>query len=408
MTRILHLRSSRTIAGPERQIHELALAMRGSGFELEVALLSRRSVADPSPHPFLAELRASGIPAVEIADPERSGRSARRALRSRLASGAFRIVHSHDPKANWVARAASADGVARVATIHLHTRTTPALRLHAWIDRWNLRRFDRLIAVAESVPGSLTGRGGIQPRVIVNGIDAARVATEAAAEREAAGSAAGRGRAEDRLLLVGRLSPQKGVDLLIRALPAILAARPGTRLEIAGDGPERAALVELAERTGVAPAIAWLGSRRDVLSLVSGATMLMHPSRFEGAVCDPRSDGSRDSDRGDGGRCGSRAARRRRRGPARTSRIGLRARRGDDRAARPAGQAGTRREGARQGRERVPGAPDGRGDRGALPGAPSVSRCDSPSRWSIPVRSVRSTTTRSAVRSLGRVVTSGS
>ena len=257
--------------------------MRGSGFELEVALLSRRSTADPSPHPFLAELHASGIPAVEIADPERSGRSARRALRSWLASGAFRIVHSHDPKANWVACAASADGVARVATIHLHTRTTPALRLHAWIDRWNLRRFDGLIAVAEGIASSSTGRGGVRPRIIVNGIDAVELVARAAAGRDADGSRAAQERAEDRLLLVGRLSPQKGVDVLIRALPAILAARPATRLEIAGDGPERAALVELAERTGVASAIAWLGSRRDVLSLVSRATMLVHPSRFEGA-----------------------------------------------------------------------------------------------------------------------------
>ena len=283
MTRILHLRSSRTIAGPERQIHELARAMRGSGFELEVALLSRPSATDPSPHPFLAELHASGIPAVEIADPDRSGRASRRALRSRLASGAFRIVHSHDPKANWVARAASTDAVARVATIHLHTRTTPALRLHAWIDRWNLRRFDRLIAVAESVASSWTGRGGVRPRIIVNGIDALELATRTEGERRDRAAGSAEGRSEERLLLAGRLSPQKGVDTLIRALPAILAARPGARLEIAGEGPERAALVDLAERTGVAPAIVWLGSRRDVLSLMSRATMLVHPSRFEGA-----------------------------------------------------------------------------------------------------------------------------
>ena len=44
------------------------------------------------------------------------------------------------------------------------------------------------------------------------------------------------------LVHVGRLAPEKNLPLLLRAFDAIRAERPGTRLVLIGDGPERAAL----------------------------------------------------------------------------------------------------------------------------------------------------------------------
>jgi glycosyltransferase involved in cell wall biosynthesis len=51
----------------------------------------------------------------------------------------------------------------------------------------------------------------------------------------------------DRLLFVGRLSPEKGADLLVRAARLV----PETRFIIVGDGPERAKLVKMAEADGL-------------------------------------------------------------------------------------------------------------------------------------------------------------
>ena len=77
---------------------------------------------------------------------------------------------------------------------------------------------------------------------------------------------------------VGRLEPQKGFDILIRALRDV----NGATLFVVGDGAERAALKELAGRVGVADRVVWSGWRDDVRSLVASFDVVAFPSRFEG------------------------------------------------------------------------------------------------------------------------------
>ncbi len=63
-----------------------------------------------------------------------------------------------------------------------------------------------------------------------------------------------------RLLFAGRLSREKGVDVLVRAMPAVLEKQQKTRLTIAGDGPERASLERLATTLGLGDAVAFAGA----------------------------------------------------------------------------------------------------------------------------------------------------
>lgn len=55
------------------------------------------------------------------------------------------------------------------------------------------------------------------------------------------------------LLFSGRLSPEKGVDLLLEAFSALHQDFPQVRLVIAGDGPARRSLERLSQRLGVEP-----------------------------------------------------------------------------------------------------------------------------------------------------------
>ena len=57
----------------------------------------------------------------------------------------------------------------------------------------------------------------------------------------------------------GRLVGKKGVDVLLRAWAGVVAAVPGARLLIAGDGPERAKLERLAAESGVGESVEFLG-----------------------------------------------------------------------------------------------------------------------------------------------------
>ncbi len=83
------------------------------------------------------------------------------------------------------------------------------------------------------------------------------------------------------LLFAGRLHRQKGLDLLLAALPDILRARPDTVLWVAGAG-DPAPYQEQAERLGIAVSIRWLGFRTDLTALMQAADLLVLPSRWEG------------------------------------------------------------------------------------------------------------------------------
>src|SRR5687767_8024921 len=61
------------------------------------------------------------------------------------------------------------------------------------------------------------------------------------------------------LLFVGRLSPEKNLALLIRAFAKFRAQFPFAELRLAGAGPQRRALEELAARAGIARHVTFLG-----------------------------------------------------------------------------------------------------------------------------------------------------
>jgi glycogen(starch) synthase len=86
-----------------------------------------------------------------------------------------------------------------------------------------------------------------------------------------------------RLLCIGRIGTidEKGFDVAIRAMPAVLARFPSARLAIAGDGPARPALERLASEAGVADCVDFLGWIHPdrVLALMNESTMVLMPSR---------------------------------------------------------------------------------------------------------------------------------
>ena len=81
---------------------------------------------------------------------------------------------------------------------------------------------------------------------------------------------------------VGRLTPEKGHDLLLRAFAAIPSRDPLWRLCIAGDGPQRAALLTLADELTIAGAVDFLGTKKPIENLLRQAGIFVLPSRYEG------------------------------------------------------------------------------------------------------------------------------
>jgi glycosyltransferase involved in cell wall biosynthesis len=91
------------------------------------------------------------------------------------------------------------------------------------------------------------------------------------------------------LLYLGRLRPYKRVDVVLRAMPAVLERYPRAHLEIVGQGPDRDRLERLSWALGLAGSVRFRGylSKRDRDRLLATAWVATCPSAFEGwgVVC---------------------------------------------------------------------------------------------------------------------------
>jgi glycosyltransferase involved in cell wall biosynthesis len=93
-------------------------------------------------------------------------------------------------------------------------------------------------------------------------------------------------RVAPRAAFVGRLAPEKGLDTLIDAWPAVRAAHPGARLVLIGDGPERPALEARARALGLTlgpgQSVELPGTAADATAALRDADLFVLPSREEG------------------------------------------------------------------------------------------------------------------------------
>jgi glycosyltransferase involved in cell wall biosynthesis len=140
----------------------------------------------------------------------------------------------------------------------------------------NLRYADAVICQSEQIRSEVA-QLGLRERstVIGNGVDTAWLDEQATRDpMTAKGSPA--------LIAVGRLSWQKGFDLLLRALKNLQERYPTLHLTIAGDGPERERLEALAAELGIREAVTLLGHLDNPFGLIRSGDLLVCSSRYEG------------------------------------------------------------------------------------------------------------------------------
>src|SRR5437867_5888143 len=140
------------------------------------------------------------------------------------------------------------------------------------------RRPDHIVAASEGLRRRLTEDLGV-PRarvsVIPNPVDLDRI--QAAARRPLPEYATG-----NFVLGVGRLTSNKGFDLLIRAAARLFRNERPIRLIILGDGEEREPLRALARELGIEHLVTLPGYEPSPWRLMSRAVALVAPSRQEG------------------------------------------------------------------------------------------------------------------------------
>ncbi len=91
------------------------------------------------------------------------------------------------------------------------------------------------------------------------------------------------------LIAIGRLHPQKGFDLLMKAFHQIQAKYPDWQITILGEGPMRSELEDLRSQLQLTDCVHLPGAVQNVQDYLRQADLFVMPSRFEGfpmALCE--------------------------------------------------------------------------------------------------------------------------
>jgi glycosyltransferase involved in cell wall biosynthesis len=174
------------------------------------------------------------------------------------------------PGLNLIAAELSPPGLVTIGQEHLNLRSHSRILTRA-LER-GYPALDALAVLTEEdrrdYARMLGGRGGC-PRIV-------RLPNSV---RDLGGGSAD---LDERMVLAaGRLTPQKGFDLLVRAFAGISPAHPEWRLRICGEGRERETLRRLIDAQGLAGVVD-LPGRRDLGKEMAGASIFVLSSRLEG------------------------------------------------------------------------------------------------------------------------------
>ena len=205
---------------------------------------------------LLDALRALGtlVLPVEIGPEVRADQAVRR-FRDVVRQARPSIVHTHLARADLLSSVATLGLPVRLVSTEHHIspdrfmfHPTPGqARAMEAVHHQRLKRFDRLLAVSASTRRDMLARW--RPRqpvtVILNGVDRPAVPPPR--------------RPGLRFLSLARLSPEKNIEMTLRAFADVLAQEPSATLTIGGTGSREAELRRLADELGITASVNFAG-----------------------------------------------------------------------------------------------------------------------------------------------------
>lgn len=253
--------------GLERVVLDLSAGLVQRGARVTVCCFDREGELAPA-------ARAAGVnvqllprqPGVDLKYPFK--------LAAAMRTWQATAIHMHNGTALFYGAIAARKAALPVRVYTEHDGVFPRGRVRAWVDRRLVGTLTQATAVSQAVKDLWCRHDRIDPAaiaVIHNGVAANPQPRTASRPTD-----------EIRIACVGRLSQEKGIDILLHALAEFRGQTPKftARLAVVGDGPLREELETLARQLGVDAT--FMGWRDDVPALLGEMDMLVLPSRSEG------------------------------------------------------------------------------------------------------------------------------
>jgi len=273
-----------SMGGAERLMVPILKHLSRTAFDAYVCALQSKDG-----NPMVDEIRALGIPVECLGIKHLRDLNALPRLIKYLQGMGADLVHTQLEFANILGNvSAKILRLPSLCTIHvmpsLDVKTKS--KLHQKVEWFALRHFcDRVISVSEEARQyhiAISGAPSEKVTTVYNGIDLSGfLNADQARERAAIRTELGIPVDANLLVTVAVLRPQKGIQFMIRALPAVLASNPDTYYLVVGGGSHESVLIEEVNQAGVQDRVIFAGMRKDVVRLLAASDIFVLPTLTE-------------------------------------------------------------------------------------------------------------------------------
>jgi glycosyltransferase involved in cell wall biosynthesis len=277
---VLALMDTAKVSGPARGLFQLVKLAR----EFEVRfVLAMFLIGGASTTPAIEDAKRRGCTLALLSQRGRYDPTlilqAYRVLRNHRVD----IIQSHSYKPAlmaWLLKRLT--GLPWVAFTHGYTSENARMALYNRLDRWLLRRADRVVAVSGALKRHLEASGVPAERIhiVYNAVDP----DDHAPERDGRDLRRQWEVHSDELLVgvIGRFSPEKGHAVFVEAFSEVARMVPRAKAAFIGDGQELRRVQDLVRSRGLASRVIFAGHRSEMSSVYGALDLIVIPSYSEG------------------------------------------------------------------------------------------------------------------------------
>jgi glycosyltransferase involved in cell wall biosynthesis len=276
--RVLHLRDSPWIDGPGRTILETGSHLDTGRVEFHIGALVP---SGKGAHPLVDAARQRGLNVVEFRDPGGLGGPLVDDIIEVIDRHQINVLHTSELRSRVIANLCRMRRrVCLVTTAHGWIANSTRRKLMRFVDKCMLRLSERVIFVSGAAR-ELVPRWWLPDRrvhILHNALVLSAYGRDVVERPRRPVDP----KSQLTILNVGRLSAEKGQDMLLRALHALLPRWPGLHLRIAGIGPLEEPLRELARSLGIERHVQFVGFEADMPTLYFNSDLVVQSSYTEG------------------------------------------------------------------------------------------------------------------------------
>lgn len=230
---------------------------------------------------YLEELEARGILYDAIPLERRFEFRYINTVRALITKYDIDVIHSHGYRSDITALLATRGKIPVVSTLHGFTPKSWRVRLYEIVQQMMLKQMDMLIPVSDAIKAEVLSFGIPYEKIstLPNIVD---IETLSQLNPSSVFQDIGLSRETLRMVYVGRLSIEKGLDVLLNACIILKKLNIPFHLILVGDGPLKEKYESLIHDQMLECQINFMGFRRDATRITAAADVLVLSSRTEG------------------------------------------------------------------------------------------------------------------------------